>query len=327
MTRSIKKGAASVCFPAASKTQNNTFVLFVLLLPMLFFFACRSVPSGPIQPPSGFDWQGHRGCRGLMPENSIPAFLKALEYPAVTTLELDLAVSKDKQLIVSHEPWFNPSICLQPGGDSIRRKDEHKFLIYQMTSDDIRAFDCGSLGNPRFPGQQKQKTWKPTLREVVEAVRAKRPDKASNIRWNIEIKSQPEWDGVRHPPIEEFCNLVVAELKTLGITDHANLQSFDVRPLQYLHRTNPSLKLALLVENIRGLDYNLSNLGFQPDFYSPYYRLVSRKTLKRCHEKGIQVIPWTVNEVKDMRALLHLGVDGIITDYPDRARAALSGFE
>ncbi len=292
---------------------------------MLFFFACHKLPRGPLTPATGFSWQGHRGSRGLMPENTIPAFLKALEYPAVTTLELDLAVSKDKQLIVSHEPWFNPAICLQPNGDSIRRGDAEKFLIHQMTAAEIRAFDCGSLGNPRFPGQQKQKTWKPTLREVVEAVRAKRPDRAATIRWNIEIKSQPEWDGLRHPPVAEFCDLVLAEMKALGIAVNANLQSFDVRPLQYLHRTAPDIKLSLLVENIRGLNHNLSNLGFQPDIYSPYYLLVSRKTLKRCHAKGIQVIPWTVNEVKDMRALLHLGVDGLITDYPDRIRAAMAG--
>lgn len=322
MTRRIKKdGGGTFCLPA-SKPNCPTISIFTLLLPMFFFLACRKIPRGTLPTPPGFSWQGHRGSRGLMPENSIPAFLKALEYPEVNTLELDLAVSKDNQLIVSHEPWFNASICLKANGDSIRHKEEQQFLLYQMTAEAIRGFDCGSLGNPRFPGQQKQKTWKPTLREVVEAVRAKRPDKAATIHWNIEIKSQPAWDGLRHPPIEAFCELVMTELKALGIENQANLQSFDVRPLQYLHRAHPSIKLALLVENIRGLDYNLSNLGFQPDIYSPYYRLVSRKTLKTCHQKGIQVIPWTVNEVKDMRALLHLGVDGIITDYPDRIRAA-----
>lgn len=286
---------------------------------LLFSFACRRLPRGPVQVPADFDWQGHRGCRGLMPENSLEAFVKALEFPEVRTLEMDLAVSKDKELIVSHEPWFNPSICLQPNGDSIRRSDEHKWLIYQMTTAEIRAFDCGSIGNPRFPEQQKQKTRKPTLLEVVEAVKPNNP----NIFWNIEIKSRPDWDGVRHPPIPEFCDLVLAELNLYGLTRQVTIQSFDVRPLQYIHRVAPHVKLALLVENIRGLEYNLSNLGFQPDIYSPYFRLLSRKTIRRCHEKGIKVIPWTVNEVKDMKAVIHLGVDGIITDYPNRIAAAL----
>ena len=160
------------------------------------FFACKStLKNEPVMPRAGFDWQGHRGCRGLMPENSLPAFLHALDFPEVITLELDLAVSKDNQLIVSHEPWFNPVICRAPGGDSIPHRDAEKNLIYRHTVSEIRAFDCGSLGNPRFPQQQKQPTYKPTLREVVAAVRTKAPGRA--IRWNIEIKSQPAWDGLR----------------------------------------------------------------------------------------------------------------------------------
>lgn len=282
-----------------------------------FFFSCKTSKS-PVQPPAGFDWQGHRGCRGVMPENTLPAFLKALEYPEVTTLELDLAVSKDKQLIVSHEPWFNPAICRLPGGDSIPKRDVEKYLIYNMTVDEIRTLDCGSWGNPRFSGQQKMKAHKPTLREVVEAVRAQRSEKASAIRWNIEIKSQSEWDGLRHPPVEEFARLVIAEIKALGIEKNANVQSFDVRALQAMHRQAPEIQLALLVENIWGFESNLNKLGFDPAIYSPYYLLISKKLVRKCRARGIKLIPWTVNDVPDMRKLIHMGVDGIITDYPDR---------
>ena len=278
-----------------------------------FFFSCKTSKS-PVTAPAGFDWQAHRGCRGVMPENTVPAFLKALEYPEVTTLELDLAVSKDNQLIVSHEPWFNPVICRQPTGDSIPRRDAEKFLIYQKTVAEIRAFDCGSWGNPRFPEQQKMKAHKPTLREVVEAVRAKRP----NIRWNIEIKSQPEWDGLRHPPVEEFARLVIAELKSLGIEKSATVQSFDVRALQTVHRQAPEIQLAFLIENIRGFDANMEKLGFTPAIYSPYYQVVSKKLVRKCHARGMKLIPWTVNDVPAMRGLVRLGVDGIITDYPNR---------
>ena len=284
------------------------------MIAALPYFACKSVPKGPVEIPAGFDWQGHRGCRGLMPENSLPAFLKALEYPQVTTLELDLAVSSDRQLIVSHEPWFNPAICRLPGGDSIPRRDAEKYLIYQMKAADLRAYDCGSWGNARFPGQQKQATYKPTLREVVEAVRKQRPD----IRWNIEIKSEAAWDGLRHPPVEEFAALVIAELRALGIDRYATVQSFDVRALQAMHKQAPDITLAYLIENIKGFDTNLDRLGFTPAIYSPYYLLVSKKLVRKCHDKGIKLIPWTVNEVKDMKGMIRLGVDGIITDYPDR---------
>lgn len=170
----------------------------LLMLSVLTFLACKVTETRPVAVPKGFDWEAHRGCRGLLPENSVPAFLKALEFPGVVTLELDLAVSKDGQLIVSHEPWFNPAICLQPNGDSISRKTAENFLIYEMTASEVRAFDCGSIGNPRFPQQQKMKIHKPIFREVVEAVRARRPD----VRWNVEIKSQAAWDGVRHPPVD-----------------------------------------------------------------------------------------------------------------------------
>lgn len=290
-----------------------------LMFAALPFFACKSaLPKGPVDVPAGFDWQGHRGCRGIMPENTIPAFLKALEFAEVTTLELDLAVSSDKQLIVSHEPWFNPAICRLPNGDTIPKRNETKHLIYRMTTSDLRAYDCGSWGNPRFPGQQPAKAYKPLLREVVEAVRARYPEKAAAIRWNIEIKSQPEWDGLRHPPVEDFVRLVVAEVRSLGIEKKCVIQSFDVRALQALHRQAPELTLAFLIENISGFDTNIRKLGFLPAIYSPYFQLVSKKLVHKCHAQGIKVIPWTVNDVPAMRGLIHLGVDGIITDYPNK---------
>lgn len=282
-----------------------------------FFLSCKTGSKTPVATPAGFDWQGHRGCRGLLPENSIPAFVKALEFPEVTTLELDLAVSKDKQLIVSHEPWFNPAICRNSNGDTIARKDGEKWLIYQLTAAEIRSFDCGSLGNPRFPQQQKRSTYKPTLREVVEAVREHNPQRAAGIQWNIEIKSQPEWDGLRHPPVEEFASLVISELRARGIDKMCTVQSFDRRALQAMHRQAPDIRLAYLIENIRSFDYNIEQLGFTPNIYSPYYQVVSKKLVRKCHQKNMKLIPWTVNDVPSMRGLIHLGVDGIITDYPN----------
>lgn len=285
------------------------------MLSAISFLTCKATEKKPVPVPPGFDWQGHRGCRGLLPENSVPAFLKALEFPEVVTLELDLAVSKDNQLIVSHEPWFNPDICRHANGDSIAKRDADKWLIGQLTAAEIRQFDCGSRGNNRFPRQQKMQTYKPVFREVVEAVRLQYPQRP--VRWNLEIKSRPEWDGVRTPAMEEFARLVTDELKNLGIEQLCTVQSFDVRALQAVHRLNPALRLALLVENIQGLEANLAKLGFTPAVYSPYYLLVNQKLVRRCRERGMLLIPWTVNDVPAMRRLIRLGVDGIITDYPD----------
>jgi glycerophosphoryl diester phosphodiesterase len=289
----------------------------MMLLSALTFFACKITETKPVAIPAGFDWQGHRGARGLMPENSVPAFLHALDFPQVTTLELDLAVSKDKKLIVSHEPFFNPAICLNPNGAALTAADETRYLIYELTAEQIKGFDCGSIGNPRFPQQQKQKTYKPTLEEVVKAVAAVKP----GMRWNIEIKSSPAWDGLRHPPVQEFAALVIAELRRLGIDKRATVQSFDVRALQAMHQQAPDITLAYLVENGDSFAKNLEKLGFTPPIFSPYYLRVNRKLVRQCREKNIQLIPWTVNDVQSMRRLIRLGVQGIITDYPDKIKA------
>lgn len=294
---------------------STPFLWLMFSLP--FFLTYQTDAQKPVEIPQGFDWQGHRGCRGLLPENSIPAFIKALDFPAVTTLELDLAVSKDNQLIVSHEPWFNSAICRKANGDSIASNEAEKMLIYQMTAAEIRSFDCGSSGNSRFPQQQKTSTYKPTLQEVVEAVRAQNPSRAGTIRWNIEIKSQPAWDGLRHPPVEAFAQLVIAELRALGIDQFSTVQSFDRRTLQAMHRLAPEIQLAYLIENIRSFDYNIAQLGFTPAIYSPYYQVVSKKLVRKCHKNKMKLIPWTVNEVSSMRGLIKMGVDGIITDYPN----------
>lgn len=299
--------------PAITGFSGSLVYLAGIMLTIVSFIACKTTETRPVKVPPGFDWQGHRGCRGLMPENSLPAFLKALEFAQVKTLELDLAVSKDHQLIVSHEPWFNPSICRKPNGDSITAKESESILLYQLTANEIKGYDCGSAGNSRFPAQFKQKTYKPTFREVVQAVRAVRPD----IRWNIEIKSNPAWDGLRHPPVDQFVQLVVAEIRALQLEKQVTVQSFDPRAMNALHQQAPELQLAFLIENINSLDSNLTRLNFSPAIYSPYYLLVNRSLVKKCREKNLKLVPWTVNDVKSMRRLIRLGVDGIITDYPN----------
>lgn len=267
-----------------------------------------------------FDWQGHRGARGLVPENTIPAFLKALEYRKITTLELDLAVSKDGVLIVSHEPWMSALICNRPDGTPVGKEEEKSLNIFGLTYEEIKTYDCGSRGNARFPEQEAMKTYKPSLADVVEEVRAycsiyERPLPA----YNIEIKSSPEMDGIFTPPVGVFARQVVDEIKHLGIKDRATIQSFDIRALQALHHYDPSITTALLVENSDSPQENLDRLGYLPAIYSPYYKLLKKRHIKALHEQGIKVIPWTVNKKKTMKKLIRKGVDGLITDYPNLA--------
>lgn len=269
-------------------------------------------------PAQNFDWQGHRGCRGLLPENTIPAFLKALEFPQVMTLEMDLAVSKNGELIVSHEPWMNEATCSKPDGQPVTKDEAMSLKIMGMTYEEIKRYDCGSRGNARFPQQVPMAVHKPSLEDVVTVVRQTcEANKRPMPRFNIEIKSHPDGDGIFTPKVEDFVKLVMAEITRLKIADLSCIQSFDVRALQVLKKISPDQVMALLVENKDGFEKNLQLLGFQPNIYSVDYHLLRKRDVKALHKLGLKVIPWTVNDLKSMKKLRRWNVDGIITDYPN----------
>lgn len=265
------------------------------------------------------DIQGHRGARGLAPENSIPAFLLAAEM-GVNTLELDIVVSKDHQLVVSHEPFFSPDFCLDPEGNRI--PEDSIINIYQLDYDEIKKFDCGSIGNPRFPNQKKMIVYKPLLGEVLDQVKDAGFD---SVRYNIELKTQAETDSVFHPTPDVFSELVISLLIERNLLDRVTIQSFDFRTLQYVHARYPQIQLAALVENEESWQDNIEQLGFTPEIYSSYYQLLSQDIVKEIQMAGMKVIPWTVNDSKEMNKLIAWGVDGIITDYPDRALEVIKG--
>ncbi len=265
-----------------------------------------------------FDLQGHRGARGLAPENSIPGFWKALSL-GVTTLELDLAVTKDEELVVSHEPWFSHLFCTDSMGNSIMEEKSKEYNIYQMTYDQISRFDCGSKKNPDFPNQENVAVWKPKLLDVINSSEQFTIQKKSfPVNYNIEIKSSPEGDKINHPDPEEFSDLVYKAVDGLLEWNRVTIQSFDFRVLQYFHSAYPEVRLAVLIENDEDIEVNLKTLGFVPEIYSCDHKFLDETSIKHLHEKGIDVIPWTVNEMSDMEELFEWGVDGLITDYPNR---------
>lgn len=270
-------------------------------------------------PQEAFDKQGHRGCRGLMPENTIPAMLTALGL-GVTTLELDVVITKDKKVVLSHEQWFGEEITTKPDGTYMGPREERKFNIYWMTYDQVKTFDVGMKPHPRFPQQKKMKVVKPLLSEVIDSVveymkKSRRPFPY----YNIETKSDPEFDEVFQPKPGEFVELLMAVIKEKGIEDHVIIQSFDFRTLQYLHEKYPHIKTAMLIEgdDPRSFDDQLKALGFTPTIYSPAHEVVNEKLVNRCHKQNMKIIPWTVNTKERIEELKKLGVDGIISDYPD----------
>lgn len=264
-----------------------------------------------------FDLQGHRGARGILPENSLEAFQKALDL-GVTTLELDVVISKDSMVVVSHEAYMNPKICQTPQGKKV--VDSSAFNLYDMPYSAIQAFDCGSLGHPEFPEQKKLATHKPLLSEVIQMTTKHLREKGKRPGLNIEIKSTPETDSIFHPAPKEFVDLVVKTIKNELIPlNKITLQSFDKRVISYIIDNYPEFKAAYLVYEGTFYD-NLSILGKTPQIYSPHYSLLDSIQVKQAHDSGLKVIPWTVNELEDMKNLLEMGVDGIITDYPNRAK-------
>jgi glycerophosphoryl diester phosphodiesterase len=260
-----------------------------------------------------FDMEGHRGCRGLLPENTLLAFEKALDL-GCTTLELDVVISADNQVVVSHEPWLSHEFCADAKGQPVAEANERDHNLYRMTYAEISACDCGLRSHPRFLAQTKAAAHKPLLSQVFELGEksGKKPF------YNVEIKRVAEQDGVFHPEYKKFADLVLAQIAKSGATDRVIVQCFDLPTLQYVRQTAPHLPLALLVETSEGIEKDVAKLGFRPEIFSPYFPLVDAEMMAYAKKEKIRVVAWTVNEVSDMERLISLQIDGIISDYPDR---------
>lgn len=283
-----------------------------LLLSALILTAC--MPHKNLHP----DVHGHRGCRGLEPENSLPAFLKATEL-GCDHLEMDVVLSGDGHVIISHEPWMRHDLCLTPDDQAITPENEHLFNIHRMTVAEIRRFDCGSLEQVDHPGQDLDDTHKPTLEEVVDAV-----DEHALLSgvappsFNIEIKSDPAWYGVFQPAPDVLARTVINTIDSLGIADRCMLQSFDPAVLETIHVDRPEIPIAFLVEDDTPLAEALAKLTFTPNIYSPHFSAANETLLNEVRSREMELVVWTVNEPADIRRMRALGVDGIISDYPDR---------
>ncbi len=266
-----------------------------------------------------FDKEGHRGCRGLMPENTIPAFLKAIDL-GVTTLEMDAVITKDSQVIISHEPFFNHEITTKPDGSYVSEAEEKSLNIYRMDYAEVKTYDVGMKPHPRFPRQQKIPAVKPLLGNVIDSVvQHTMTVKRLPVYYNIETKTTDSTDNIFHPAPAPFVELLMKVILDKGIAERTIIQSFDIRTLQYLHRHYAEMKTALLVEedDKKTFAFQLKGLGFIPTIYSPAYQLVTPLLVKQCHDAGIKIIPWTVDDKAQIDRLKNLGVDGIISDYPD----------
>lgn len=277
-----------------------------ITLSLLAFAISFSFAQSPVQ------IHGHRGARGLAPENTIPAFIEAIKY-GVDYLELDVVITKDSQVLVSHEPWLRTEIC-----ENIKSSNPKDYNIFKLTAAEVQAYDCGSKYYPGFPQQQKLKVSKPLLREVIDSVSiycAK--NKLKLPKFNIEIKYHESKETDFQPEIKTFVRLVYDLLKAKDFLKNTLIQSFDFEVLRELHILDSSIPQALLIANVKSIGENVRTLGYTPYAYSPYYKLVNKRAVKTCHDIGMAIVPWTVNSAAKMKKLQQWGVDGIITDYPN----------
>ncbi len=297
-----------------SKFSTHNSALILLFLPILTFAQTMN-----------FEIQGHRGSRGLMPENTILAFKKAIDL-GVQTLELDVVISKDKQVVISHDPFFNPDCTTDPKGDFVTIETQQN--LYLLDYQTIKKYDVGKRGNEKFPEQQKIAAIKPLLKAMIrECEKYAKAKGVKSLNYNIEIKSEEKEYGISQPDVAEFSDLVYKIIAKQLPPERVTLQSFDYNVLKFWHKQITEKKykkvsLAALIEPTDNNDvaFNLEKLGFKPDIWSPYFLQATQERVKELHDLGIKTIPWTVNKREDMEKIKAVGCDGLITDYPDRAK-------
>ncbi|GGG74128.1 glycerophosphoryl diester phosphodiesterase [Parapedobacter pyrenivorans] len=283
---------------------------------MVLCLACGQTVIGQ----SPMEVYAHRGFRGLHPENTIQAMKKTLHYGAV--LELDLAISRDKNVIVSHDAVINTKITEKADGSSMVKEEKH--VLYRMDYADIRSYDVGKRPNPDFPKQERYTAYIPLLSELVDSV--ERHAAAQGLeapRYFIETKLNPKTDGVNHPGPAEFVRLMMQVVEEKGISNRIIVQSFDPRTLQILHRQFPSVKLAFLAKAKTSLEDNLEWLGFVPDFYSINAAYIDTELVAACKEIGTELIIGNCNDYNEIKRISALGVHRVISDFPMTSLAAI----
>ncbi|HEY0336236.1 MAG TPA: glycerophosphodiester phosphodiesterase [Burkholderiales bacterium] len=289
-------------------------------------------------PALNLDVQGHRGARGLLPENTLPAFSRALEI-GVTTLELDCGVTKDGIVVVSHDPALNPDLTRDAHAVWIANSGP---AIWHLSYDELQRYDVGRLKAgtayaQRFPQQHAvDGTRIPRLADVFALVQR---SGNSTVRFNIETKISPLRPAETAEPAF-FVSALLRVIRDAGMEQRVTVQSFDWRTLQIVQKEAPAIPTVYLSaegtppDNIErafgsspwGAGFHVSRFGGSIPrtikaaggaVWSPYHNDLTREALNEAHALGLKVVPWTVNAQSDMRRLIEWGVDGIISDYPD----------
>ena len=298
--------------------MRNVLIIWAGLL----IYGCGAIKDVPVAARNyalelpDFNREGHRGIRGLLPENTIPSMYLAIDH-GVNTIEVDVVISGDRQVVVSHDVFFHQDITTTPEGRHLTAGEAKNHLLYRMDYDSIRKYDVGLKPHPGFPQQENIPAYKPLLSELVDSVENYLLKKNRTVIYNIELKTNVSFDNLSQPPVAETVDLVMEVVKRKGLERKSYLQSFDFRCLRIIHEKYPGMVTAVLIgaKETRSLEAQLAALGYVPQIYSPHFSLVNASLVQECRSRGMKLVPWTVNDLSDMQPLKDLGVDGIITDY------------
>jgi glycerophosphoryl diester phosphodiesterase len=274
----------------------NILIIILILLVFLFKLCYNRTTKIEIQ--------GHRGARGNYPENTLVAFKFALDNN-IDNLELDLQLTKDNILVIHHDNNTNSNICINGNGN---------IPIKSLTHEEIKKYDCGSKQNNKFPNQIRVPNEKiPTFKELLDMIRTNYYNR--NIKLNVEIKTTKELDT--YEEVKKFAETLINIIHDYGLIKSTIIQSFDERALKYVRQIEPNIKTSFLIEEIK-IDDKIILLAKSLDvqIISPDYLLLTKENVHMMHTNGFEVLPWTVNDIKDLQKMIEYNVNGIISDYP-----------
>ena len=282
-------------------------ILIWSLLTILFTMELNAQPN-PVK------IYGHRGCRGLYPENTLIAFKHAIDQ-GVDGIEWDVVVSKNKELVISHEPYLDASYCLDTNGEEISSSEGKKINFYNLSVDEIQKFDCGSKGNVKHSEQTKLRCYKPTVQEAFDSLQLK------EVTILFEVKSEDTDYGIYQPEPTEYAEIIAKEIEDFEFKENIIFMCFDPNLLEALHNLLPDYRYVYLTyKPFTSIKKFLKQISFKPYALGMYHPTITKRDVKLLHEQEVNVFAWTVNKVEQSEKLKRYGVDGIITDYPDRIR-------
>ena len=285
----------TICNPKFTFYTDAMFWRMSLVFLMLMASGANSATAG-----KRILVHGHRGARARRPENTLPAFEYAIAH-GVDALEMDMAVTKDNVIVISHDPILEAPVCTGP---------QKSAVIRQLTLAEVRRWDCGAVQNPRFPTQQTVPgTRMPTLDDVFQLAGR------GSFDYNIETKSFPDKPEYTPPP-EEFARMVLQKIRQYKLEKRIILQSFDSRTLVAMRKLAPEIRLSALVENDARDFVAIAAAAANAEIVSPDFHLVTPEKVAAAHRAGVQVVPWTADTPADWDLLVKAKVDAIISDDP-----------